>query len=282
MTGQRDGVEEVGADRDHHVDGARLDQLPADLALRVAGVAGRVRHDEAGPARVVERRVELLDPEVVARCPASGCPNGKRGSPASLSLSTLVDVERRIGHHEVERADRAVRVFVVAVGQADVAGQAVQRQVHLGERDGALLLLGAVDRQLASGGLVVALDELGALDEHAARPARGVVDLAVERFDDLDDQPDDRVRREELTAEATLARSEVGEEVLVDQPERVAGQLARQRGEQPKQFAEGGLLEPLVAARQDVPQFGVRALDQLHRLVDGLAEVLALGQVDEV
>ena len=101
----------------------------------------------------------------------------------------------------------------------------MQGEVHLGERDGVLLLLLAVDRQLAGGRLVVALDELGALDEHAARPARRVEDPAVERLDDLDDQPDDRVRREELAAEPTLGRREVGEEVLVDQPERVAGQL---------------------------------------------------------
>jgi hypothetical protein len=49
----------------------------------------------------------------------------------------------------------------------------------------------------------------------------------MERLDDLDDQPDDRVRREKLTAETSLARGEVGQEVLVDQPERVAGELAR-------------------------------------------------------
>ena len=67
----------------------------------------------------------------------------------------------------------------------------------------------------------VALHELRALHEHAARSARGVEDPAVERLDDLDDQSDDRVRREELATEAALRRGEVGEEVLVDQPERV-------------------------------------------------------------
>ena len=159
----------------------------------------------------------------------------------------------------------------------------MQGEVHLGERDGALLLLHAVDGQLSGGGLAVALDELGALDEHAARPAGRVVDPAVERLDDLDDQPDDRVRREELAAEAALARGEVGEEVLVDQPERIAGQLARQRREQPEQLAEGGLLEPLVAARASTSRSsGLAALDRLHRIVDRLAEVLALGEGDQM
>ena len=47
---QGDGVEEVGADGDDHVDGAVLDELAADLHLGAAGVGGRVGHDEAGPA----------------------------------------------------------------------------------------------------------------------------------------------------------------------------------------------------------------------------------------
>lgn len=102
----------------------------------------------------------------------------------------------------------------------------MEGEVHLGERDGDLLLLLAVDRQLPVGRLVVALDELGALYEHAPRSAGGVVDLAVERLDDLDDQPDDRVRGEELAAESAFGHGEVGEEVLVDQPEGIARQLA--------------------------------------------------------
>ena len=250
--------------------------------LGVAGVAGRVGHDESGSAAVVERRVELLDPQVVG---VVGLGEAEREPlvAGELVLVDLVDVERRVGHDEVERADGVVGVLVVAVGQADVAREAVEGEVHLGQRDRDFLLLLAVDGQLAGGRLVVALDELGALDEHAARPAGRVVDPAVERLDDLDDQPDDRVRREELAAEPALARGEVGEEVLVDQPERVAGQLARQRREQPEQLDERGLLEPLVAARQDVAAArGSSASISLHRLVDGLAEVLALGQIDQV
>ena len=49
-----DGVEEVGADRDHYVDDARFDQVAANLLLGGAGVAGRVRHDETGAAIFVE------------------------------------------------------------------------------------------------------------------------------------------------------------------------------------------------------------------------------------
>jgi hypothetical protein len=100
----------------------------------------------------------------------------------------------------------------------------------------------------------------------------------VERLDDLDDEPDDRVRGEELAAEATLGHGQVREEVLVDEPERVAGQLARQRREQPQQLDERRLLEPLIALREHVPQLGVVGLDEPHGGVDRGAEVLLLGK----
>ena len=97
----------------------------------------------------------------------------------------------------------------------------------------------------------------------------------------LDDQANDRVRRGELTTEASFVRREVGQEVLVDQPERITGQLARQRSEEPEQLTEGGLLKSLIATGQDVTEFGVGGFDGFHRLVDRLAKVLALRQPDE-
>ena len=75
--------------------------------------------------------------------------------------------------------------------------------------------------------LVVALDELRALDEHAARATGRVEHATVEGLEDLDDEPDDGVRREELAAALALLRGEVGEEVLVDQAERIAVELRR-------------------------------------------------------
>ena len=47
---QRDGVEEVGADSHHHVDGLRFDEPAADFAFGMPGVACRVGHDEPGPS----------------------------------------------------------------------------------------------------------------------------------------------------------------------------------------------------------------------------------------
>jgi hypothetical protein len=103
----------------------------------------------------------------------------------------------------------------------------------------------------------------------------------VEWLDDLDDEPDDRVRREELTTESPFGHSEVREEVLVNQPERVAGQLAWQRGKQAEQFGERRPLESLITARQDVAQLGVCGLDHFHRRIDGGSEIIAFWQVHE-
>ena len=47
--GERDRVEEVRADGDHHIDGMGLEQLLANLHLRLPGIGGGVRHDEPGP-----------------------------------------------------------------------------------------------------------------------------------------------------------------------------------------------------------------------------------------
>ena len=57
-------------------------------------------------------------------------------------------------------------------------------------RDGLVDLLLAVDGDLVVGLSCGAFDEVGRLDEHAARPARRVEDAPVVRLDDLHDQLD--------------------------------------------------------------------------------------------
>ncbi len=172
--------------------------------------------------------------------------------------------------------------MVATVAEPDVAGQAVQGQVHPGQRDGDLLLLLPVDRQLPVGRALVPFDELGALHEQCRPTARRVEHPAVERLDDLDDQPDDRLRREELPAQPALRHREVRQEVLIDEPERVTRQLARQRREQPQQLHQRRLLQPLVPLRQHVPQLGVVHLHQLHRHTDRGAEILLLRKAHQV
>src|SRR4051794_8534002 len=94
----------------------------------------------------------------------------------------------------------------------------MQGQVHLCQGYGALFVLHAVHSQFAAGGLAVPFDELGALNEHAARTASRVENPPVKRLDQIDDQADDRVGRKELAAQSALTGSEVGQEVLINQP----------------------------------------------------------------
>lgn len=141
---QGNGVKEVGANGDHDVHSAGLDDLLADFLLGVTRIACAVCHDESGPALRGKCRVELLNPKVVA---VVSLGEAEREPPVAgeLFLLDLVYVERRVGHHVVERADRMVGVLIVTVGLADVAGEPVQGEVHLGQRHRVFGLLRSED-----------------------------------------------------------------------------------------------------------------------------------------
>ena len=199
-----------------------------------------------------------------------------------LLLVHLVHVERWIGHHEVELADAFVQVFVVAVPLPDVAGKGVDGEVHQAQMPGFVHPLLAVDRNLYAGIVLVSLDEVGTLDEHAARTARRVEDASVVRLDDFDDQLDQRGGREELAALLALGTGEVAEEVFVNLAESVPFGIHRNLRERLQQGDEGGVLDLVVGLGENALQFLVLGLDRLHRLVDGLADVLAFGQVQQL
>jgi hypothetical protein len=103
----------------------------------------------------------------------------------------------------------------------------VNGEVHLRQTDRLPGLLLAVDRELFAGRLTMAFDEVGRVDEHPARAACRVEDPAVIGLDDLNDQLHDRHWREELACALSLRQGELGQEVLVDEPERVALQVLR-------------------------------------------------------
>ena len=142
------------------------------------------------------------------------------------------------------------------------------------------------------------LEELLRLDEHAARAARRVVHATVGRLEHLDQRPDDAGRREELATALALGAGELLEEVLVDLTEQVAGlrdSLTPEAGtvEEVDEFAEPSLVDvvPVVDPRHRALEARVRADEQVHRVVDELADVLvrlavlrrkALGVLGEV
>jgi len=59
-------VEEIRADRDHHIDIAGVDDLAPHFFLAMAGTGGLRGHHEAGAAEVVQVAPEIRDPQVIA------------------------------------------------------------------------------------------------------------------------------------------------------------------------------------------------------------------------
>ena len=104
----------------------------------------------------------------------------------------------------------------------------------------------------------------------------------MERLDDLDDELDDAGGREELAALLPLRHGEVAEEVFVNLAEGIALDGHRDRGEVLQQGDEQVLFESVVGLGQNVLEVFVLGLDGLHGLVDGLADVGAFGQVQQV
>ncbi len=243
---QRDGVEHVRADGDHHIHCACLDQLLAQFLFAAAGVRGGVGHDEASAAPGIERRIEELNPEVVGVVGAWQT-EGKAATHSDHVLEPLfvdsVDVEGGIGQHEVELTCGRVWIVVVTIdiaAVADVAFEAVYGKVETGEAAGLVGLLDATDGEFSSGVLVVFGHEACRLDEHSARAAGGIEDATVKGFDHLRKQFDDAGRRVELAATLPFAHGELTEEVFVDAAEGVEVERGRDLGDLLEQLLEQG------------------------------------------
>jgi hypothetical protein len=109
FAGDGASVEKVGADGNHHVHIAGLDEFAADLGLAVAGAAGLRGHDEAGAAGGIEVAPEVGNPEVVSVGDLlvlvdAGEAEGEARVLLDLGGIDLVDVEGRVGHDEVAPA----------------------------------------------------------------------------------------------------------------------------------------------------------------------------------
>jgi hypothetical protein len=146
-----------------------------------------------------------------------------------LALDALgvdeVDVEGRIGHHEVALANQGMLVLVVGDGLGNLSLQAVDGEVHLCDADGVAVLLLTVEDDLLRCVAALVLNEVAGLNEHASRTGCRIEDNAVVGFDDVDDCLHERGRREKLAVVVRLLDGEFGEKVLVDATEDIAGGL---------------------------------------------------------
>jgi hypothetical protein len=112
----------------------------------------------------------------------------------------------------------------------------------------------------------------------ATGAACGVEDATVERFDDLDDELNDRGRRVEDAAFLALCEGELTEEVLVDAAEGVEVRGGRDLGDLLEQLLEQRAGEEVEGLGQHAGEPRVVLLDLAHRRVDLSADLLALGQ----
>ena len=125
-------------------------------------------------------------------------------------------------------------------------------------------------------------DEVAGLHKHAGRAAGGVEHQAVVGLDEVDDGAHQRRRREELAALLRAGHRELVQEVFVDAAEHVAGGGAdRGAVEDLHQTGQQFGLEGRVTARQRASQHLVIGLDAVHRSVDDLADLGALGQAGD-
>ena len=100
------------------------------------------------------------------------------------------------------------------------------------------------------------------------------------RLDDLDDQLDQRGRREELAAALAFGHGELAQEVLVDLAEGIAFDVHRNLGQQLEQSEKRVVAQSIVVPGQNALHALVVFLDGLHRGIDGLADVRTLGLLE--
>ena len=140
--------------------------------------------------------------------------------------------------------------------------------------DGVAVLLLAVEDDLLRCVAARVLDEVAGLHEHAAGAAGRVEDDAVVRLDDVDDGLHDRRRREELAVVVGLLHRELGQEVLVDAAEDVAGglRICSLSNSRIRSSSTFGLEDAVVLGEDALKRLELR-LDRGHRVRDELGEV---------
>lgn len=79
-----------------------------------------------------------------------------------------IDIEWRIGHHEVAFAIERVLILVVRDGIGDLAFEAVNGQIHFCDANGIGVLLLPVKDDLLCSVAALMLDEMTGLYEHSA------------------------------------------------------------------------------------------------------------------
>ena len=131
-------------------------------------------------------------------------------------------------------------------------------------------------------------NKLRRLHKHAAGAAGGVEHGAAVGLDDFHHQPHHGTRGKELPAALAFGQGELAQEVFIDLAEHIAGGIVRDIVELTQQIKGQqlgflGASQPVILVLgQAALQLGLVLFDGLHRLFNGLGDVLVLGQVEQV
>ena len=170
---------------------------------------------------MVSRRAES---KVISHCRYTA---GRRGSGGlrptesfKRSLSAALTLNGGVARTK-SKPSGGVVVAVDLAGMADVAFEAVHREVYAIQASGFVGFLDTVDGKFRGGVLHVLGAEAGRLDEHTPGTARTVKHAAAVGLEHLDQKLDHAARRVKLAALLALGAGELRKEVIVDAAEHV-------------------------------------------------------------
>ena len=296
QTGGNLGVEkELRREGDHTFHAVALDQTAPDFAFAALPRTHRAvgQHHARAPG-FIQVRQNVLQPREV------GIALRRRAiKPADvaveLGMPPIGHVEGRVGEREIG-AQIGVLVGEKRIGGdvGEVGIEAVNRHVHFRQAPRRVVRFLPVNRDIGDvtapfphSGLVT-FDEFDGLNKHSATPAARVVDAAMMRRQNLNQNAHHAFGRVELAALLAFRERELAEKVFVDLAQKVAGLLAVAKThlrDQIDQFAElvGRQLGAREAFVEQTFKLGVSDLDGFERLVNQNAKVgLTRGGLEQV
>ena len=173
LAGNGTGIEKVLADGDHHIHITGFDDQLAYVFFTMPGTRRLRGHDKTSAALFAQVAPEIGDPEVIPVADFIGFVHPWQAKGETwIAFDPLgidqIDIERRIGHHEVAFAIERVLILVIRDGVGDFAFETMNGQIHFGDANGIGVFLLSVEDDLLRRVAALMLDEVTGLHEHSA------------------------------------------------------------------------------------------------------------------
>ena len=277
------GIEKVITHTDHHIHMTSLNKLLADIAVFARAVRSGRSHDETGTTMLVQVRMEVADPKIVAVTHFLFCVDRRHTEgQAACALGRfgvdLVHIEGRIRHNIVTAAVQIVGIVIEGVGLItgfDDTGKSVDSHIHQAELGVVFHLFLTIEGHGAVCIHACMIDKITGLDKHSAAAAGGVQENAAGGFQHIDDHLDQGLGREEHAIVLGDVLCKLVEEILVDATDDITAHLIQSTViENAQQLRQQFIGEDGVILGQHAGKlFGLR-FHQFHGVVDDLAQTV--------